>query len=348
MTGTNVDAERTAFGVGLGWEKAWHTPCENAGVICVGGLFTRSLSRANDSNFGAKQVDIFAPYTLWVGPDPDAPTNQVQVKDGTSFSSPFVAGVAALVWAADPGLSASDVEDLLFDSAKASPDDEVGRVVDALGAVQLALGNIPPAVDVNRPSPGDEIRLSETVFFDAVVEDFEDGFGCCEVTWTSNLDGQLGTGRATSSSFDTLDDRVVSVTAVDSEGGRTTVEVPLTVVNDPPRVEITNPLPEDDVFLGVSALLRGTSFDINEPDAKLSCDDMVWTSSNQLVDAAFPLSGCEVFATFGTLGTRTITLTGTRPSGRGRYRHGRPHGGGSSTQSSSDGVSYQSGELPSR
>ena len=314
--GKDVDAEAKdpLFGVGLGFEKTWHTPCENAGVICVGGVASNSLARAAGSNFGSEQVDLFAPFSLWLGPDPSAPANVVRIKHGTSFSSPFAAGVAALVWAADPGQSAGDVEDVLLASAKASPDGKVGRVVDALGAVGSVLGNVPPTVDVTRPSPGDELDLNATVFFDALVDDFEDGIACCEVTWTSNLDGLLGTGRATSDVFATVGPRVITVTAVDSEGGRTSVDVDVTVVNTAPRVEITKPVPEDEIFQGVSTVLRGTSFDRNEPGAALACSALTWTSSDP-ADSAFPATGCEVDVVFGTLGTRTLLLSGTDPQG---------------------------------
>ncbi len=311
--GDNVDANQRLFGRDLGFERRWHTPCENAGVICVGGLAPGSLSRASSSNYGAEQVDRFAPFTLWLGPDPDAPANVVRAKSGTSYSSPFAAGVAALIWAADPTQSASDVEDVLLGSAKTSPDDQVGRVIDALGAVRTVLGNLPPTVEVTRPSAGDVLDLNATVFFDAIVTDFEDGIACCSVTWTSNLDGQLGTGRATSSSFATVGARVVTVTAVDGDGGRTSVDVSVTVVNTAPRVDITKPVPEDEVFQGVSTVLRGTSFDLNEPGATLACSALTWTSSN--LGDAFPVSGCEVQVVFSTTGARTLTLTGTDPQG---------------------------------
>lgn len=312
--GKNVDAEKTALGVGLGFEGTWHTPCENAGVICVGGLASNSLARAGNSNFGAEQVDLFAPFTLWLGPDPDAPANAVRAKSGTSFSSPFAAGVAALVWAANPSQSASDVEAVLFASAKASPDAKVGRVIDALGAVRAVLGNVPPTVDVVRPSPGDVLDLNATVFFDALVTDFEDGNACCEVTWTSNVDGPLGTGRGTSSSFTTVGPRTITLTAVDSQGAQAIANVAVTVVNTPPTVDITKPVPEDDVFQGAATVLRGTSFDLNEPGAELACGALTWTSSNA-GDGDFPISGCEVQVVFGTLGARTLTLTGVDPQG---------------------------------
>ena len=312
----NVDAEARdpVFGIGLGFESTWYTPCENAGVICVGGVAPNSLSRDGGSNFGAEQVDVFAPYTLWLGPDPEAPANAVRRKSGTSYSSPFVAGIAALVWAADLAQSASDVEDALLDNAKTSPDDEVGRVVDALGAVRSVLGNVPPTIDVVRPSPGDELDLNATVFFDAIVTDFEDGIACCVVTWTSNVDGQLGTGRGTSSTFTTVGPRTITITAVDAQGAQAIATIPVTVANTAPTVDITKPVPEDDVFQGASTVLRGTSFDRNEPGAELACAALAWTSSNP-GDGDFPVSGCEVQVVFGTLGTRTLTLTGVDPQG---------------------------------
>jgi hypothetical protein len=309
--GKNVDAERTAFGVGLGFEKTWWTPCENAGVICVGGLFTNSLSRASGSNYGSEQVDLFAPYTLWLGPDPSAPDNAVRAMNGTSFSSPFAAGVAALIWAADPTLSAGEVEDILLDTAKPSPDDQVGRVVDALGAVQEALGNVAPAIEVLRPDPGDEIQLNLAITLDAVVEDFEDGTNCCEVAWRSDVDGALGDGRFVQTSFATLGPRTLTVEAVDSQGARSSASVDVTVVNSAPTVEITKPLAGDDVFQGVPVVLRGSSFDLNEPGTSLDCASLAWTSDG----FTSTLQGCEVEATFPALGSWTLTLTGTDPQG---------------------------------
>ena len=43
-----------------------------------------------------------------------------------------------MIWAADPSLDADEVQEILFDTAHSSPDDEVNRYVNALGAVQTA------------------------------------------------------------------------------------------------------------------------------------------------------------------------------------------------------------------
>lgn len=311
--GKNVDAERCFIAC---WEKTWYTPCENAGVICVGGLFANSKNRANGSNYGNKQVDIFAPYTLWLGPDPDSPDNRVQVKNGTSFSSPFTAGVAALIWAANPSLSANEVESILMDTAHTSPDDEVRRYVNALGAVQGALGNIPPLINLFGHEDGDEFErnLNQSLNFSALAHDFEDGNNCCTLTWSSDRDGTLGTGGGIQTRFISTGERVITVSAEDSGGARSSVSITINIVNSPPRVEITKPTAGEEIFRGTPVILLGTSFDLNEPDAQLACDRLNWTSS--VPSDSFPISGCESEVVFSSNGVRTLTLTGTDPQGQ--------------------------------
>ncbi len=68
---------------------------------------------AGYSNYGKINVDIFAPgsdmYSL-------APDNNYQFLDGTSFASPSVAGIAALIRSLHPSLTASQVKHIIMDS----------------------------------------------------------------------------------------------------------------------------------------------------------------------------------------------------------------------------------------
>ncbi|MDZ7800004.1 MAG: S8 family serine peptidase [Trueperaceae bacterium] len=184
--GTNVDAEDCFI---FCWEETLHTPCENLGMICVGGLAWNATTRANNSNFGREQVEIYAPYTLWVGPDPGNPQNRANRIDGTSFSSPFTAGVAALIWAADPSLSADRVERILMQTAHVNPSfpaSPVPRWVDAYAAVARALGtDIPPYVKVAEPSQGTSFRGGEGIDFIAEVDDLDTDPSSYTVEWTA-------------------------------------------------------------------------------------------------------------------------------------------------------------------
>jgi hypothetical protein len=93
------------------------------------------------SNWGPEDVDLFGPGNLWVGADPADP--EPHPFRATSAATPFVAGVGALVMAANPDLLGPAVEDILIQSANSSPDPTVRRYVNANAAVLTALTGQP-------------------------------------------------------------------------------------------------------------------------------------------------------------------------------------------------------------
>jgi hypothetical protein len=96
-------------------------------------------TKASFSNWGAP-VDLWAPGVNI----PVTPTGATAMSpsgafiSGTSFSAPIVAGVAAMVRAANPALSVDDVRNILLSSATAG-EGVVSRVVDAYAAVWAAM-----------------------------------------------------------------------------------------------------------------------------------------------------------------------------------------------------------------
>lgn len=84
---------------------------------------------ANFTNYGKNMVDIFAPG---VRVKSLAPENNYEIADGTSFSSPVVSGVAALIFSYYPELTAKQVKEIILSSALVYPDVKVYKPKDGL------------------------------------------------------------------------------------------------------------------------------------------------------------------------------------------------------------------------
>jgi subtilisin family serine protease len=76
--------------------------------------YKSSSIAAEFSNYGEKNVDIFAPGKDIISLEPG---NLYGMSDGTSLSSPIVTGVAALVWSYYPDLSAVQLKEILLESS---------------------------------------------------------------------------------------------------------------------------------------------------------------------------------------------------------------------------------------
>lgn len=299
--GTDVD-KTTCFLVC--WEKHWHTPCENSGILCVGGLGVNSRDRDSHSNFGPEDVDVFAPFWMLVGPTPAVPNPaEAHLTGGTSMSSPYAMGVAALIWAADPGLSTDSVENILLRNRRPSPDDTVkDRVIHAFGAIEDAL---PPLVVIQTPQPGASLSAILPTEFRATV--FADGHGTPTVTW--RLNGTVfGTGPSVLA-LPPPGTHIVRATATFPDGASATQTIQVTVMNYPPTVHVTGPRNPDNSppAFGLTELIpfHATSLDDAGP---LPESQLRWYLDGALNPFA---TGHNPTANTGAgLGAHTVTLRG--------------------------------------
>jgi hypothetical protein len=113
-------------------------PCTLDGVICVGALVDGTTSATSYSGW-AGGVDLWAPTNLLaVYAGAGVPTGLTSF-GGTSASTPFVTGIAAMMKAVNPGLDGDRIRDLLRATAGTdSADFKVSHYVNALAAVRAA------------------------------------------------------------------------------------------------------------------------------------------------------------------------------------------------------------------
>ncbi|NYI04393.1 peptidase S8 [Allostreptomyces psammosilenae] len=126
-------------------------PAAYPGVVAVGAL-TETDARAGFSNTGP-HIDLAAPGVKVLSTHWD---NTHASKSGTSMAAPHVAGVAALLMSANPGLPADEVGDILRSTARPLRDDPADPVPnDAYGYglvdARAALGRARPTGPARRP-----------------------------------------------------------------------------------------------------------------------------------------------------------------------------------------------------
>lgn len=259
-------------------------PCKLKGVICVGSV---RRDKMNDDNYGSP-VDIWAPTGIRTTVTRESAAldgNSVGEDElaefwGTSAAAPFVAGIAGLMKALDPSLSSQQVQQILQDTANASPDPHVGHgYVDAYRAVQRVRPNRPPAVTIASPADAAEVSWGYGVDLRATVVDPETpaSFGGT-VTFFSDRDGELcaasgygGSFRCTSPRL-TLGHHTIAVRARDPFDAEGSASVEIDVVDHAPTVAITSPSEGATLYANQQANLRAVVDDEDEyiPDTKVA------------------------------------------------------------------------------
>lgn len=233
-------------------------------VIAVGAT-DRHDDRASFSSFGSSWVSLLAPgdtiistvpnelcvfYADLLGeffdPDGDACLDWYS---GTSMASPHVAGAAALVWAHQFSVMLDDPA-----SCEAAPGVMCNQVVrqkleagaDATGALgqnmlawsqhgrlnlvgALSDNTYPPVVTINSPIDGDVYPEGTSISFQGSANDNEDGDLTSSITWSSNLDGLIGSGGSFTSSTLSLGLHVVTASATDTDSATGSEQVSFTI-----------------------------------------------------------------------------------------------------------------------
>ncbi len=143
--------------------------------------------------------------------------------------------------------------------------------------------NVAPVVAISAPAPGATIAESTTVVLQGSASDAEDGsLDGSAVVWSSDRDGELGTGDALTVPTLSAGNHQLSFSASDSRGRTSTATVGITVTpfdssNRPPQVQITQPIAGIALAAATPVTLTGNAVD--PEDGTLGGGALVWTSS---------------------------------------------------------------------
>jgi len=171
--------------------------------------------------------------------------------------------------------------------------------------------NNAPVPIITLPTPGTSVPAGTNVAFTGSASDQEDGVLTPSMTWTSSLQGALGTGGSFSRSDLVAGTHVVTASITDSLGSVGSATVSVTIQSPPntaPTVTILSPPNGTSVIQGSSVTFTATALDTQ--DGSVSAN-LAWTSNLQGQigsGATFSFSGL-------TVGSHGITAAVTDSGG---------------------------------
>ena len=262
---------------------------------------------ASFSNFGSC-VTLLAPGVNIPGPTIGSNT-ATKTWSGTSFSSPHVAGLAALYLQTHPTATPAQVRSYLVSNATPSVVSGVPSATPNLLAYspQTAASNQAPVARFTATCPTMQCT------FDA--SSATDDAGVVTYTWNwGNGRTESRSTPTTKNTFATQATYNITLTVTDAGGLTNSVSKQVTVptpagTNQAPVAKITTPAASSTVAKGQNVTFSGTGTD--PESGSLSGTNLQWTSS---IDGALG-SGASFARSTLSAGTHTITLTATDAQG---------------------------------
>jgi subtilisin family serine protease len=262
--------------------------------------------RASFSNYGASTVDIGAPGVNILS---TYGTSGYSYLNGTSMACPHVAGAAALVYSANPSYSYTQVKNRLMSTARAVSSLSGRCVTGGVLNVQAALGssapNTAPTVAISSPGSNASFTQGSSITFTGSSSDSQDGSLTGSMTWSSSLQGALGTGGTFSRSDLVLGTHTITASSTDSGNLTAVATVTITVLD----ANAVPPAAPSGVTLTAASgvvTVRWTDNSSNELQFEIKRQTRVGNSW-----------GTEVVV--GTVGANVTQFQNTPGAGRHRY-----------------------------
>lgn len=193
----------------------------------------------------------------------------------------------------------------------------MGLVGCAAGTTDLEPGpgsEAPTAVILSPPDGAMAPVTGEAsiIDFSGGATDLEDADDCCDLEWSSDLDGVLGRGGQLARALTTVGLHEITLTAYDSDGNTGTATITVEAVYGPPTVELISPQADAFVRINDWVALEGAASDLAVPEG---LDDSAFVWDSTVGTDPFPVAGRMYGVRLDTAGPRTLSLTVTSPSG---------------------------------
>ena len=170
-------------------------------------------------------------------------------------------------------------------------------------------GNTAPSANISAPADSSSTDEGQSISFSGSASDAEDGDLSASLSWTSNLDGSIGSGGAFSNAGLSVGTHTVTASVTDSGGLSATDSISIVVNstgggNTAPTVVISTPAEGSSTDEGQSISFNGSASDAEDGDLTAS---LFWTSN---LDGSIGNGGAFNNSDL-SVGTHTITASVT-------------------------------------
>ncbi len=204
--------------------------------------FSRSVVAGNPVTSPGAAIDLAAPG---VNIASTYLNGGYATMSGTSMASPHAAGAAALYIAAHSRATNAAgvyaIRQALINLAQpqsawgsANTQDPDGNHEGLVYVASIALPyNVPPTVIITTPGTGSTLSSGSAATFTGAATDPETGDCTARLTWTSSIDGQIGTGGSISKAL-SVGTHTVTASVTDPSGKTGKASITISVVSAPP------------------------------------------------------------------------------------------------------------------
>jgi hypothetical protein len=321
FAGSALDAEEGDLGAGLAWASDLDGPVGSGTgfdltTLSVGSHVVTATSVDSAGAIGAADVSLSVAANSLPVVTITAPADGSSATGGDAVSFAATATDAedgdlgaSLAWSSDldgpigSGSSfASSALSLGTHQITASATDSHGGQASAWVALTIA-ANAAPVVTITAPLDGATVTETDLVGFAATASDAEDGDLTAILSWSSDLDGPIGSGGSFGLTTLSVGTHVITASVSDGHGAPGQAQISLEVeVNTAPAVVIAEPAPQSTSLVDTPLGFSASALDAQDGDLSAA---LVWES-----DLDGPIGTGAGFTT-STLsqGTHEVTAT---------------------------------------